>query len=444
MGSQHAPEAERSVLAAILLDNVAYHVAVGIVQPQDFFSPTHQAIARAFDRLHEAKRPMDPVTLAEELTKSGDLDAVGGALYIHRLLDGMTRATNVEHYATTVKEKSTIRRLTAYATALLEQADSPAAEMAELMELAETGLLDISRGASRGGFVLASDWMSRTYANIDKAQARGSAVSGLPSGLPSLDEYTRGFQNGDLVIIGGRTSSGKTALFMQVMLEASRHTMAAIVSLEMSAESLGFRVVATEARVDAFKMLQGRLNDAEMASVGLAITRLGGRPIAIDDTSGQTVAEVCSKLRRLSMQHKLGIAGIDYVQLMSGSGKVENRTREVGEIAHRMKALAKDLHIPIVVLSQVNRGTDGNAKEPQIHQLRESGDLEHDCDLLLLIWRPNQHADDKALRPDDVAHIRVAKQRNGPQGRLFKARWHGPTMHFVEQAEEMQQGAFLP
>jgi replicative DNA helicase len=212
----------------------------------------------------------------------------------------------------------------------------------------------------------------------------------------------------------------------------------------MSADSLGFRMVATEARIDSFRMLKGQLNDHEMVRVGAAIERLGERTLAVDDTSGQSIAEVCGKVRRLALQHGLGAVFVDYVQLMSGSEKAENRTREMAEISHRLKALAKDCNVPVVLLSQINRGSERESnKEPQLHQLRESGDLEQDCDLCLLIHRPNQHVEDRAIRPDDVAHIRVAKQRNGPQGRLFKVRWDGPTMRFTEDAEPPEQGAFL-
>jgi replicative DNA helicase len=444
MDSPHSLEAEKSVLAAILLDNAAFHVAFGIIGTGDFFRPAHQVIARAYERLQRAKRAIDPITLADELTRTNELETAGGPVYLHDLLAGMTRSTNVEYYATIVREKATLRKLIAHAGAMLEAAKSPAADVAEVMEAAESGLLDISRRAAPGGFVLASDWMSRVYGQIQAAQERQSIISGLPTGIPSLDRYTRGLQPSDLIIIGGRTSSGKTSLAMQMVLEATRRVMTAVVSLEMSADSLGFRVVATEAKVDSFRMLTGQLDDCEMMSVGQAIERLGERPLAVDDASGQTVAEVCSKVRRLALQHGLGAVFVDYVQLMRGHANAENRTREMADISHRLKGLAKDLKVPVVLLSQINRGSEreGN-KEPQLHQLRESGDLEQDCDLCLLIHRPNQHVEDRAIRPDDVAHIRVAKQRNGPQGRVFKVRWDGPTMRFLEETEPPKQGAFL-
>jgi replicative DNA helicase len=379
---------------------------------------------------------LDVVTLRDDLERAKTLEDVGGVLYISGLTDGVPLAVNVEGYARIVRQEAQRRALIAQANQTIEDAYE-GGNVDELIDGAEARLMSVGRDAARGEFVLASDWMSEMYRAVEKASIEKRAVTGVPSGLWEIDKLTRGWQPGDLIVIAGRPSDGKTALMMQFALEASKHCFAAVCSLEMSRLSVGFRAVALEAKVDAFRLMTGQLLDHEMRRVAEALERLSERQFAIDDAAGQSVSALCAKVRRLASRYGAGIVFVDYLQLLHGSG-AENRTQEITQISGRLKALAKELNVPLFALSQLTRDSarGGPAVRPQLHNLRDGGTIEQDADVVMLIHRPNKSTESGRFQDNETVELILAKQRNGPQNRVIDLAWHGPTMRFAEMTQQ--------
>jgi len=431
--------AERAVLGAVLLDAEMADVAEGAgLRAVAFFRPAHRTIWEAIGTVRGSKGVPDAITLRSELERLGKLEDVGGMLYLSGLVDGVPRALNVEGYARIVREKAQLRDLIAQANQTIEDAyDNQDVE--DVIGLAESRLMALGRDHARGEFVLASDWMIETARAIERASTEKRVVSGVPCGLASIDNLTRGWQPSDLIVIAGRPSDGKTSLMMQFANEASQHTFAAVVSLEMSRLSVGFRLVALEAKVDAFKLLTGGLQPHEMRRVGDATQRLSERRLAIDDVGGQSIAGLCAKIRRLAHRYGAGIIFVDYLQLIHGTG-AENRTQEITQISGRLKALAKELNVPLVALSQLTRDSakSGATSRPQLHNLRDGGSIEQDADVVILIHRPNKATESGRFEDGEIAELIVAKQRNGQANRVIEMAWHAPSMRFsdVERRQE--------
>lgn len=434
-------EAERSVLGAVLLDGELYDTAAAVLHTgAHFHRLAHRFVWQAMTRLHHARTPIDFGTVRESLTSAGHLEDVG-LPYLIALIDGVPKASNVEHYAKVVRDKATLRELIAQARAIVEEALEAPEDVSALVDAAERRLMGIGQDAARGDFLVAEDWMAEMFGHVEKATTERRAVTGIPTGIAELDRMTRGLQPSDLVFIGARPSVGKTSLMLQIALHASHTSFAGVFSLEMSRQSVGFRAVAMEAQVDAFRLMTGYVNVAEQRSVAAAMERLGARRLAIDDSSGQTAAGIRAKARRLASRYGAGVIFLDYIQLLYTGGRQENRNQELSQISASLKALAKELVCPVVVLSQLSRESDKGAnKRPQLWHLRDSGSLEQDADLVMLLHRPSQHDDGQRYQDGELAELIVAKQRNGPVG-VVPLQWHATTMRFTDASQTQERRA---
>src|SRR6185436_19254520 len=397
----HNLEAERSVLGSILLHNDAFNLAAEVIDSADFFRDAHRRIFDKMVNLVERGDAIDLVTLKEELGRSGDLDEVGGPAYIAALVDGVPRSTNVEHYARIIKEKATLRNLIFSANKILATAYEAEEDADLILDQAEHAIFAIADDKIRDGFVSMKDLAQGSLETIEKLHARKELVTGVPTGFTDLDEMTSGLQAGDLVIVAARPSMGKTSLVLNMAQHVGTKTdmTVGLFSLEMSKEQLFLRMLTGEARIDAHRMRGGFLGERDWTRLSTAIGTLSEAKIFIDDTPSIGVLEMRAKCRRLAAEHGLHMVIIDYIQLMQGRGKFENRTLELASISRSMKGLAKELNVPIVVLSD----------------LRESGALEQDADVVLFIYRDDLYAD-KTHAPADnqgVAELIIGKQRNG-------------------------------
>jgi len=422
----------------ILVDPAHYDTVAAKVGLSDFLRLAHQRIWAAIVRLQARGVPADLVTVVQALTDSGELDEpVGGPAYVASLLHEGPRGTNIEHYAAVLREKTIKRRLIALSQTLLADAYANISDVELLVDRAERAVMEIGQAtATRGDFVLAEDWMREALAAVTLAAETRRVVTGVPSGLPTLDRRTRGFQADDLILVGARPSTGKTALMLQMALTAAVDAMVGLVSLEMSRRMMGFRAVGLEGRLDTFRLMTGELSDWELRRAGQAVQRIAERRLAIDDASGQTPAGVRAKVRRLAQRYGLGIVFLDYIGLLRSPKKGENRNEEVSQISAGLKDLARELHIPIVVLSQLSRDSEkaGGNRRPQLWHLRDSGSLEQDADVVLLLHRPGQHSDGDRYQDGEAAELIIAKQRNGPTGTIH-LQWVAEQMRFAEQTE---------
>jgi replicative DNA helicase len=417
----HNLEAERSVLGAILLHNDAFNLAAEVIDSHDFFRDAHRRIFDKMVKLAERGDAIDLVTLKEELGRSGDLEEVGGPAYITALVDGVPRSTNIEHYARIIKEKATLRSLIFSANKILATAYEAEEEADAILDQAEHAIFAIADDKVRDGFVSLRDLARGSLETIEKLHARKELVTGVPSGFTDLDAMTSGFQSSDLIIVAGRPSMGKTSLVLNVAQHVGTKTdlTVGLFSLEMSKEQLFLRMLTAEARIDAHRLRGGFLGERDWGRLSQAIGTLSETKIFVDDTPSIGVLEMRAKCRRLAAEHGLNLVIIDYIQLMQGRGRFENRTLELASISRSLKGLAKELSVPIVVLSQLSRAPESRADHrPQLSDLRESGALEQDADVVIFIFREDQYVD-RSQPPTDaqgVAELIVGKQRNGPTG----------------------------
>ncbi len=417
----HNLEAERSVLGAILLHNDAFNLAAEVIDAHDFFRDAHRRIFDKMVALAERGEAIDLVTLKEELTRSGDLDEVGGPAYIAALVDGVPRSTNVEHYARIIKEKATLRNLIYSANKILANAYEASDEADVILDQAEHAIFAIADDKVRDGFVSLRDLAQSSFETIEKLHSRRELITGVPTGFADLDEMTSGLQPSDLVIVAARPSMGKTSLVLNIAQHVGTKTdqSVGIFSLEMSKEQLFLRMLTAEARIDAHRLRGGFLGEKDWGRLSQAIGTLSEAKIFIDDTPSIGVLEMRAKCRRLAAEHGLNLVIVDYIQLMQGRGRFENRTLELGSISRSLKGLAKELHVPIVVLSQLSRAPESRSDHrPQLSDLRESGALEQDADVVVFIYREDQYVD-KSQPPTDnqgIAELIIGKQRNGPTG----------------------------
>jgi replicative DNA helicase len=427
----HNLDAERSVLGAILLDNEAFNTAIAIVSPASFFRDAHRRIFERMIELTERRVAIDFVTLREELAKVGELEEVGGAPYLASLVDGVPRATNVEYYAKIVKEKATLRNLIYAANKIVANAYEADQDADLILDDAEGAIFSVAEDRVKAGFVPMRQLVQESFPKIEKLFEHQSFITGVGCHLPDLDRMTRGFQPGDLVIVAARPSMGKTSLVMNICQHVATHGgVAGVFSLEMSKESLFMRMLASEAKIDSYRLLSGQIGQREYGQITHAMETLAEAQLFVDDTAGIGVLEMRAKARRLQAEHGLHILAIDYVQLMTGRGRFENRTLELASISRSLKALAKELNVPILVLSQLSRAPQARSdKRPQLSDLRESGALEQDADLVILIFREEMYKLDKnePHESDGIAELIIAKQRNGPTGTVKTAFLKGQT-----------------
>jgi len=416
----HNLEAERSVLGAILIQNDSYNVAVELLRPEDFYRDAHRRIFEKIISLAERRMAVDFVTLKDELGRAGELDTVGGPAYVASLVDGVPKATNVEYYAKIVKEKSVLRSLISAANTILLDAYEADQEAAEILDRAENSIFQIAEGGIRRGFVSLEELAQESVDAIQKAHEEKKLITGVPTGFSDLDSLMSGFQRGDLVIIAARPSMGKTSLALNIAQHVGTKTglTVGVFSLEMSREQLFLRMLSSEAQIDGHHLRTGYLKSDDWGRLTEALGVLGQARVFIDDSPGIGVLEMRAKSRRLAAEQRgLHLLIVDYIQLMQGRGRFDNRTQELGSISRALKALAKELNVPVVVLSQLSRGPESRSDHrPQLSDLRESGALEQDADVVIMIYREDKYNPD--AENEGIAEIIVAKQRNGPTGTL--------------------------
>ena len=417
----HNLEAEKCVLGAILIDNPSFNQAAEVIGSEDFFRDAHRRIFEKMIGLFERSQPIDPVTLKDELTRSGELDEVGGPAYVASLTDGVPRSANVEFYAKIVKEKSTLRKLIQSANEVLVRAYDAEEDPDNLLDEAERSIFQIAENRMRSGFVSLAELVDGGWKQLEKLQEHTGNVTGVPTGFADLDEMTSGFQKADLVIVAARPSMGKTSLVLNMALHCGIEAglTAGVFSLEMSKEQLFMRMLTSEARVDAHKFRGGFLGEQDYARLVSAFARLHDAKVFIDDSPSIGILEMRAKARRLKMEHGLEMLVIDYLQLMQGRGKFDNRQQELASISRSLKILAKELEIPIIALSQLSRAPEGRSDHrPQLSDLRESGALEQDADVVMFIYREEMYPVEGQVPPEaeGVAELIIGKQRNGPTG----------------------------
>ena len=413
----HNLEAERSVLGAILIHNDAFNVAAEAIDSGDFFRDAHRRVFDKMVDLNERNQVIDLVTLKDELGRSGDLDEVGGAAYIAALADGVPRSTNVEHYARIVKEKATLRDLIHSAGKILATAYRAEEDPDVLLDQAEQEIFSIAEGRIHTGFVPLSDLVQGSFTTIEQLQEHKGLLTGVPSGFVDIDNLTSGFQSSDLVIVAARPSMGKTSFVLNVAQHVGTKTGGTVgfFSLEMSKEQLFLRMLTAEAEVDSHRFRGGFLSERDYGQLSSALGRLAEARVFIDDSAGIGVLEMRAKARRLKAEHGLDLLVVDYLQLMQGRGRFENRTQELATISRALKGLAKELGVPVVALSQLSRAPESRSdRRPQLSDLRESGALEQDADVVMFIFREEQY--DPTPENENLADVIIGKQRNGPTG----------------------------
>jgi len=420
----HSIEAEQSVLGGLLLDNAAWDRIGDVLSVDDFYRDDHRRIFRHIAKLIEQGKPVDVVTVTESIESSEDKDRTGGLTYLGTLAQNTPSAHNIRRYAEIVHERAIMRKLVAVGNEIADSALSPVGkDVGQLLDEAESKVFHIADAGARGrdGFSDIHQLLSRVMERVDFLYSRENPtdVTGVPTGYRDIDEKTSGLQEGDLIIIAGRPSMGKTALALNigehVAVEGKRPV--AVFSMEMSGTQIAGRMLGSIARIDQHKLRTGRLSDEDWNRLADGLGKLHDAPIHIDESSGLTPLELRSRARRLARQYgKLGLVIVDYLQLMeTGSRREENRATELSEISRSLKALARELGVPVVALSQLNRGVDQrNDKRPIMSDLRESGALEQDADLILFIYRDEVYNRDNAEK--GKAEIIIGKQRNGPIG----------------------------
>jgi replicative DNA helicase len=414
-------EAEQSILGGILIENEAINKVIEILTPEDFYRDAHRRIFEALIILSEKDQPADLITLTDELQKKEQLDSIGGASYIASLIDAVPTAANIEYYAKIVKEKAVLRKLITTSTEIITKSYTHLDDVESLLDEAEQQIFQISGDRVRPSFHPIRTVIKDSFKTLERLFEKKELVTGVPSGFKELDRLTAGFQPSDLIIVAGRPSMGKTAFCLNVAQYAALYKKipVGIFSLEMSKEQLGIRMLCSEAHVEGTRLRTGFLNESDWPRLTLAAGNLSEAPIYIDDTAALNALEMRAKTRRLRAEHDLGMVVIDYLQLMRGRARVESRQQEISEISRSLKALAKELNIPVIAVSQLSRKTEERTgNRPQLSDLRESGAIEQDADLILFIYRDEVYnrAEDNPNR--GKAEVIIGKQRNGPIGKV--------------------------
>lgn len=411
-------EAEQAVLGAIFLEPSALTVASEILIPEDFYRTAHQKIYNTMLKLNDYGQAVDVVTVTEELASVKDLEDVGGVSYLTELAESVPTAANIEYYARIVEEKSLLRRLIRTATTIAQEGYNREDEVDALLDEAEKSIMEVAQRKNVSAFHNIKDVLVRTYDNIEMLHNRKGEVTGIPTGFAELDHMTAGFQRNDLIIVAARPSVGKTAFALNIAQNVATKTdeTVAIFSLEMGAEQLVMRMLCAEGNINAQNLRTGALTDEDWRKLTMAMGSLSNSGIYIDDTPGIRIGEIRSKCRRLKQEQGLGMILIDYLQLIQGSGRSgENRQQEVSEISRSLKALARELEVPVIALSQLSRGVEQRQdKRPMMSDIRESGSIEQDADIVAFLYRDDYY--DKETENKNIIEIIIAKQRNGPVG----------------------------
>jgi replicative DNA helicase len=412
-------EAEQSILGSILLDNSAINSALEVLSVNDFYNEAHRKIFNIIVELSEKNEPVDLITLSSALKDKNLLDSAGGSAYLASLVDNVPSAANVANYAKIVKEKAILRGLIGSATNIITDCYDQGSDVDQILDNAEHSIFEIAENKVRPSFYPIRDIVKESFRSIEDLYARKELITGVPTGFEKIDDMTSGLQNSDLIIIAGRPSMGKTAFALNIAQFAALETQTpvAVFSLEMSKEQLAFRMLASEARVDSQRLRKGFLGETDWPKLTTAAGRLSEAPLFIDDTPAITVLEMKAKSRRLKADQGLGLIVVDYIQLMRSSGYRDSREQEISEISRSLKSLAKELKVPVIALSQLNRKVeDRTNRRPQMADLRESGAIEQDADVIAFIYRDELYNKSEDNPEKGIAEIIIGKQRNGPTG----------------------------
>jgi replicative DNA helicase len=435
----HSVDAEQSLLGGLMLDQRAWDQIADVVGADDLYRADHRLIFAAIGALVERNQPPDAITVSEHLQRQGQLEAAGGLGYLARLVEDTPSAANIRAYARIVREHAMLRKLIQIGGDIAASAHATEGlTVDEIVDLAEQRVFEIAdRGQRRGsGFVSLKEILPKTIDRLDTLSHLGSDLTGLSTGFAEMDKMTAGLQRGELIIIAGRPSMGKSTLAVNIAENAAigTRTPVAIFSMEMSAEQLSFRMLSSIGGISQTRLRNGKLQEEDWSRVTSAVTIMSEAPIFIDDSGALTPTEVRARARRLKREHGLGLVVVDYLQLMQVAGTVENRATEISEISRSLKALAKELDIPVIALSQLNRSVEQrNDKRPVMSDLRESGAIEQDADLIVFIYREEVYEADTPRK--GIADIIVGKQRNGPTGE-FRLTFLGENTKFADYVAE--------
>ena len=414
-------EAEQSVLGSILIDKEAIIKVADILQPDDFYEPANSEVYTAILALFEKRKPIDLITLTDYLEKEKKIEQVGGATYLTTLVNFVPSSAHVKHYADIVHNKATLRRLISAASNSIEYGYNETEEIDSVLDRAESELFNVSQKFSRQYFIPVKSVLTETFDRIDELHKHKGKVSGVPTGFRDLDNMLAGLQSSDLVILAARPSMGKTSFALNIAqnVAVKNKTAVGIFSLEQSKEQIVDRIICGESGVDSWKLRTGNLTEEDFPRIGHAMAKLSDAPIYIDDTPVLNVMEVRTKARRLQTEYGLGLIVIDYLQLMQGrqNSRDINRVQEISDISRGLKALARELNVPILALSQLSRAVEHRPdKRPQLADLRESGSIEQDADVVMFIYRDDYYDNDSDKK--NIAEIIIRKHRNGPIGQI--------------------------
>ncbi|MBD1371998.1 replicative DNA helicase [Hazenella sp. IB182357] len=414
----HHIEAEQAVLGSILIDPSVQITVNETLRAEDFYRQAHQKLFQVMHDLAEKGEPVDLVTITSDLQDRKLLEEVGGVTYLTELASAVPTAANVEYYAQIVEEKSILRRLIRTATQIAASGYTGAESVSDVINEAEQKILEISQKQIRGGFLPIRDVLMESYEQIEALHFNKTGINGIPSGFVDLDRMTSGLKGSELIIIAARPSMGKTAFALNVVQNVAVRSQkpVAIFNLEMSASQMVMRMLAAEGNIDAQAFRTGNLNDEDWEKLTMAISSLSESPIFIDDTPGITVYDIRAKLRRLHLEHGLGLVVIDYLQLISGRG-IDSRQQEISEISRSLKLLAREFDVPIIALSQLSRAVEQRQdKRPMLSDLRESGSIEQDADLVAFLYRDDYYNEESEKK--NIAELIIGKQRSGPVGKI--------------------------
>jgi replicative DNA helicase len=410
-------EAEQAVLGAVMLEADAMITVSEILSVPDFYRKSHQIIYEAILNIAESGEPVDIVTVSKSLADSGNIEEIGGVAYLANLANSVPTAANVDHYASIVKEKSVLRRLINTATKIASTGYQ-GGDVDEMISDAEKKIMEISQaGSITKGFTPIKDVLLDTFERIEFLYNNRGGVTGIPSGYPDLDRMTNGFNRSDLIILAARPAVGKTAFALNIATNVAARAgqTVAVFSLEMGKEQLVQRILCAEANIDAGRMRSGMLDEDDWPKLTMAVGALSETPIYIDDTPGITVTDIRAKCRRLKAEHGLGLVLIDYLQLISGNGRSDNRQQEVSEISRTLKLIARELDVTVIALSQLSRSVESRQdKRPMMSDLRESGSIEQDADIVSFLYRDDYYNPETERK--NIVEFIIAKQRSGPTG----------------------------
>ncbi len=434
--------AEQSVLGAMLLSKQAIDPATDILAGRDFYRPAHELIFETISSLAQRGEPADAITVAAELQRRGELTRIGGAPYLHTLVAGVPIASNVDFYSEIVREKAILRRLVEVGGKIAALGYAEQGEITEIVDRAQAEVLDVDGSNKAEDYRHISELMDLTIEEIDSIQNREGDMAGVPSGFPDLDKYTTGFRPGQMIVVAARPGVGKSTLGLDFCRAASikGDMSSAIFSLEMTGAEIAMRLLSAEAKVGIHHMRGGGMSSKDWDSISRAMPKVQSASIVIDDSPNMTMPEIRSKARRIKKMQGLDFVVIDYLQLMTSGKRVENRQVEVSEFSRQIKLLAKELEVPIVAISQLNRGSEQRTdKTPQISDLRESGSIEQDADIVLLLHRPDALGHGESDRPGE-ADIIIAKNRSGPTNKVAVS-FQGHYSRFTPMSPEAEPAA---